>query len=535
MMFRRAVLGHRGSLGRHFSYRQVPSSNSTSAQSRDGGSNRASGQCNRSETQPYSITASKGDFASCAGQTGRSRSPDKSGELTPLPRRGCSVTPLGQPTSETHPHLVKEGECIAGFTASELANRRERLFALLCAKVPTMERHMVVIPSASKVLMTEKIPYSFRQNSNFYYLCGFMEPDSVLIIHGKQGERPSSALFVPKHDPLNELWDGPRTGPFGAKRLLEVDEAYTTDEVENFITRYPKAMQWLQPTNYLAVDHLLKGCEAPELAIQKLRLIKSPAEVEVMQKAADVTCESLVETIRASHPFVLESQLGAKFDFECKIRGAQRPAYPPVIAGGDRANIIHYIASNQMVFGDEMVLMDAGAEVHLYASDVTRTWPVTGRFTRPQRDVYQLLQEVHEKLVAMLYQWDFYTLDDLFEQMCVLIARGLQELAVVDSRVTSEADLRRIGYQFCPHHVSHYLGMDVHDTPLISRKEKLCPGMVVTIEPGIYIPQDNIDVPIRYRGLGVRIEDDVLITKDGPRILSRKCPRTAEAIEALFP
>lgn len=133
-----------------------------------------------------------------------------------------------------------------------------------------------------------------------------------------------------------------------------------------------------------------------------------------------------------------------------------------------------------------------------------------------------------------MYQWEVYTLDDLFEQMCTQIARGLQDMGIVEPRASSEVELARIGYQFCPHHVSHYLGMDVHDTPSISRKTKLCPGMVVTIEPGIYIPQNRSDVPFRYRGIGIRIEDDVLITKDGPRILSYKCPRTLDQIEALF-
>lgn len=142
--------------------------------------------------------------------------------------------------------------------------------------------------------------------------------------------------------------------------------------------------------------------------------------------------------------------------------------------------------------------------------------------------------QVQEKLIAMLYQWEHYTLDNLFEQMCFLIGRGLQDLGLVEGRLTTEAELRRIGYEFCPHHVSHYLGMDVHDTPGVSRRDKLRPGIVVTVEPGIYISRDRKDVPIRYRGIGLRIEDDVLITADGPKVLSRRCPKTLEAVEALF-
>ncbi|XP_018495231.1 xaa-Pro aminopeptidase 3 [Galendromus occidentalis] len=454
--------------------------------------------------------------------------------LTPLPKTGCSVVALGQPTAETHPHLVRDKQCIPGFTAEELSKRRNAFFALLCKLEPSAERHIAVIPSATKVFMTEKIPFSFRQNSNFYYLCGFSEPNSVLVIHGHKKETPRSVLFVPKHDPANELWDGPRTGPSRAVNLLKVDEAYGVDEVEKFISSYPTAKQWSQRTNFPLVDHLLKDSEPFDLAIQKLRLIKSSAEIDVMQRAADITCESLVETIRSSHPFVLESQMAAKFEFECRIRGAERLAYPPVVAGGDRANIIHYIASNQCVMANDMVLMDAGAELHLYASDVTRTWPVNGKFTQAQRDVYQLLEEVHGKLMLSLYQFEYYTLDDLFEQMCLLIARGLQELGIVDPKLTSEAELRQAGYQFCPHHVSHYLGMDVHDTPLMPRRMKLQKGMVVTVEPGIYIPRKNAKVPMRYRGLGLRIEDDVHLTRDGPRILSAKCPRSLLDIEGLF-
>ncbi|XP_013791183.1 probable Xaa-Pro aminopeptidase 3 [Limulus polyphemus] len=461
----------------------------------------------------------------------------------------------GQITSRTHPDIIQEGQVTPGLTKIEFQDRRFRLMELILQQFHRLKRntknHLVVIPSASKVFMSDKIPYPFRQNTEFLYLTGFQEPDSVLLLQNapdKNLPEHVSTLFVPKKNNHIEMWEGPRTGTEGAVELLGVDCAYSMEELENFLQVYARShhnfVLWYDFLNppLPNVNELLKSFmsslhhtefESPIPLIQQLRLIKSESEIKLMQHSAEIACESLTEVMKSSHPGVNETQLYAKMDFECRIRGAERLAYPPVVAGGSRANIIHYIANNQRILPGDMVLMDAGCEYHSYASDLTRTWPVSGKFTCPQQDLYEIVLIIQKELIELCCEMS--NLDQLFHTMCQLMGTKLQELGLVSGKL-GKIELAKIAYNFCPHHVSHYLGMDVHDTRIIScdYSSIYLPGSTVITIPGIYIKPENHQVPAQYRGMGIRIEDDILITDVGPEILTSRCPKTIADIEKIF-
>jgi len=457
----------------------------------------------------------------------------------------------GQPTHATHPHILQKGELLPGVRQDEFRDRRFRLMDDIHKHASkhdnSLKQHLVVIPSATKVYMTEKIPYVFRQNTDFLYLSGCLEPDSALVLTGMRGDDHVSTLFVRERDMHSELWDGPRTGVEGAPALFGVDQAYALTELDSFIASFMRSHRsfvlWYdfmnphQPDVHRTLRDFLgdtwnKMWESPKPFIHRLRLYKSPAEVALMQASCRIASDAIAATIASSHSGITEHQLYARVDYECRMRGAEYLAYPPVVAGGDRANIIHYINNNQVINEGEMVLMDAGCEYHGYSSDITRTWPVSGRFSQAQRDLYEAVLSVQTELITMCSALP--TLDSLFHAMCSLLGRRLQELGVLSSRST-EDELSRAAYSFCPHHVSHYLGMDVHDTALIPRSIPLEPGMVITIEPGIYVSPSNKLAPSRYHGLGVRIEDDVLITASaGPVVLSAGCPKQIDDIENLM-
>ncbi|PSN49591.1 hypothetical protein C0J52_14215 [Blattella germanica] len=373
-------------------------------------------------------------------------------------------TKMGQPVPTTHPHLLQPGELLPGLRKEEFQERRFRLMESIHKYASRHDdnpkQHLVVIPSATKVYMTEKIPYVFRQNTDFLYLSGCLEPDSALVLMGEKGDDHKSTLFVRQRDAHSELWDGPRTGVEAAPSLFGVDQALPLTDFNLFLQSFARSnrsfvlwydfMHPLQPDVHRTLREFLgdawsKMWESPKALIHRLRLYKSPAEAALMKASCRIGGDAITATIASSYVGITEHQLFARVDYECRMRGAEYLAYPPVVAGGDRANIIHYINNNQVVRDGEMA-----------------------------------------------------------------------------------------AYSFCPHHVSHYLGMDVHDTALMSRSVPLEPGMVITIEPGIYVSPMNKLAPPQYHGLGVRIEDDVLITPNGPDVLTASCPKQIDELEKMI-
>lgn len=284
---------------------------------------------------------------------------------------------FGQPTPLSHPHLLLDGQLLPGIEKQEFKIRRDKLINLLKKTSFTFSAdssQIVIIPSATKVYMTNKIPYVFRQNSDFLYFSGCQEPDSVLVLIIK-GDNYSTTLFVRPKEAHGELWDGPRTGVEGVNQLFEIENALAINDLSHFLMSYfsenTNCTVWydnldvVQPEVHKKLEQILKfssvkSVNCPKFAIHQVRLIKSQSEINLMQKSCEIASDAISRTISLSKPGIHERQLFAIVDYECRMRGAEFLAYPPVVAGGKNANIIHYIANNQVVQDKEMVLMDAG-------------------------------------------------------------------------------------------------------------------------------------------------------------------------------
>ncbi|XP_008545124.1 xaa-Pro aminopeptidase 3 [Microplitis demolitor] len=457
----------------------------------------------------------------------------------------------GQPTPQTHPHLIKPGELVPGIKLEEFKTRRTKLAEYIFKNYTSkdLNSHIVIIPSASKVYMSDKIPYVFRQNTDFLYFTGCQEPDSVLVMT-IDNEKVTCTLFVQKKDPKSELWDGPRTGTEAAAEMFGIDQSLPVSDFESYlnslINKYKSsASVWYdnndiinnefhKKISQLGITSGTTRCRLSTTSIKnvfhQIRMIKSSGEIELMQKSCDIASEAIVKTIKISRPGMTEHQLFATVDYESRMSGAEFLAYPPVVAGGKNANIIHYITNNQVLFDGDMVLMDAGCEYHGYSSDITRTWPVNGTFNPQQKILYEVVLEVQKSLINKLKELP--TLDELFYDMCDLLGKRLQEIGLIPKNI-SDDKLVSAAFTYCPHHVSHYLGMDVHDTGKISRSVKTQPGMIVTVEPGIYVSPKNEFAPPEFHNLGIRIEDDVLIKDGEPLVLTRNCPKEIVDIEKL--
>ncbi|XP_037936911.1 xaa-Pro aminopeptidase 3 [Teleopsis dalmanni] len=461
----------------------------------------------------------------------------------------------GQPTSTTHPHLINEGQLVPGVCVEEFRERRSRLMGGLqkfAKENPTNENepsknHLVIIPSACKKFMSDKIPYVFRQNSDFYYLSGCLEPDTVLMISINEQALVKSTLFMRPKDKHAELWDGPRTGINNALDMFGVEEAYPSNEFKKILSsrlKDEKPVLWYDAARAdlvqitKDVNDLTENTipvKTPVEFIQSMRLFKSIAEQALMRQTCQIASEAINEVIREARPGHSEHHIFAMVDYKCRMRNANYLAYPPVVASGNNATTIHYINNTQLTKSGDLVLLDAGCEYGGYTSDITRTWPINGTFRDEQKVLYEVLQQIQKELIATIQNEGGETLDNLFELMCIKMGKYMQEIGLIPKYISTSDELAKEGYKFCPHHVSHYLGMDVHDTPLMPRTLRILPGMVFTIEPGIYIAHDRIDVPKEFRGIGLRIEDDVLITANkSVEVLTSSCIKDRSDIELLF-
>ncbi|XP_002740969.1 xaa-Pro aminopeptidase 3-like, partial [Saccoglossus kowalevskii] len=360
---------------------------------------------------------------------------------------------LGQPTPYTHPHLMKYGEITPGIDKQEYVQRRKRLMSeigKLSAKDKVKQHHVVVVLSHPRMYMTDEIPYPFRQSTDFLYLCGFQEPNSILILESLPDQplpAHKSTLLVPKRDVHRELWDGPRSGIEGALDFIGMNTAYNNNDLSEYLTHFTKksnVVLWydfLKPTHPAFHSKLMKGLILPirnqgcsiktlEETLHQMRVIKSPAEQELMKQSAIIGSDALTDVMRSSRPLINESHLYAMVDYQCRVRGAEFLAYPPVVAGGNRANTLHYTNNNQTLQPDELVLMDSGCEYHGYASDITRTWPVSGKFTSTQRTLYDIVLDVQKKCLKMCSVTDM-TLDKIYNEMLTILGGHLQDLGIL--------------------------------------------------------------------------------------------------------
>ena len=430
---------------------------------------------------------------------------------------------------------------------TEYVRRRKALMA-------EMEPNSIaILPAAPMYIRNRDVEHIYRQDSDFQYLSGFPEPEAVIaLIPGR--EHGEYVLFCRERDPARELWDGLRAGQDGAISEYGADDAFPIGDIDDILpgliegrsrvyyaigsnqefdhrlmgwinTIRSKARQGAQPPNeFVALDHLLHD----------LRLYKSANEVKVMRQAAEISARAHIRAMQASRAGLYEYHLEAELDYEFRKGGAKMPAYGSIIAAGKNACILHYRENDAVLKDGDLVLIDAGCEIDCYASDITRTFPVSGRFSTEQKAIYELVLAANEeafKHIAPGKHWN-----EAHEATVRVITAGLVELGLlngdVDELIAAEA------YKpFYMHRAGHWLGMDVHDVgdyKVGGEWRVLEPGMAMTVEPGIYIAADNQNVAKKWRGIGVRIEDDVVVTRHGCEILTNGVPKSVAEIEALM-
>ena len=411
---------------------------------------------------------------------------------------------------------------------------------------------VAIIPAARETTRSNDTHYRFRQDSDFFYLTGFEEPEAIAVI--KPGETHEYALFVRPRDPEREIWDGRRAGVEGAKSEFGADEALPIDEFDNKLPeilnnaeilyyrlgaqrdldeKIIREISRMRALNRKPI-HPPQTIIDPATIIHELRVIKSPEELEVMQTAADIAAEAHCEAMKAVRPGMKEFEIEALIEQIFRRHGAAGPAYTSIVGAGPNATVLHYINNDGDLRDGELLLLDAGAEYKGYASDITRTFPINGRYSKPQREIYDLVLKAQMSCVEMVRPG--VTHDQLKQHSIEVLTEGMVELGLLEGE--PEQLIKDKKYEkFYMHGLGHMLGIDVHDVGRYyygKESRALEPGVVMTVEPGIYVAPDTQGVPEKYLGIGVRIEDDVLCTNNGPRVLTSKVPKHAEEIEALM-
>ena len=414
------------------------------------------------------------------------------------------------------------------------------------------KKSVAIIPAAREVTRSNDTQYRYRQDSDFLYLTGFEEPDSIAIIAPDREQKYT--LFVRARDPEREIWDGKRFGVEGARSEFGADEAYPIAE---FDERLHDILDGAHVLYYRLgvnpdLDNKIIGEIArmralnrkpihpprtiidPATIVHEMRVIKSDEEIELMQRAADIAAEAHVEAMKAVRPGMKEFEVEALIEHFFRRHGAAGPAYTSIIGAGANATVLHYISNIGELRDGELLLIDAGAEYHGYASDITRTFPINGRYTKAQREIYDLVLETQMACVEMVRPGT--THDELKSRSIELITAGMVRLGLLQGNPAQLIKDKKYE-KFYMHGLGHMLGIDVHDVGVYyydKQSRALEPGTVMTVEPGLYISPDSKDIPEQYLGIGVRIEDDVLCTNNGPRVLTSKVPKHADEIEKLM-
>jgi len=414
----------------------------------------------------------------------------------------------------------------------------------------TMQEGVAVFANATLQTRSNDTEYPYRPDSDFYYLSGFEEDNSVLVLSKKAGDY-KSVLFVQAKVPEMELWTGERLGVEAAKARFDVDEVYSVDALETQLQSLMAEQKRLyfdlfsDHEVYATLRSIAKKMlhtrsitvspreflDATQLT-QQMRLIKSEEEVALIKKALEITQAAHHHAMQAVRAEMMEYQLQAEYEYIFKKEGAYSDAYTTIIAGGNNANTLHYIKNDQPLKAGELVLVDAGCEYGLYASDITRTYPVEGSFTPAQKELYEMVLDVQLKIIkAIKPNGSKKALQALSER---LLTEGMVELGILEGHVKTLM-AEKAHKKYYPHGIGHWMGIDVHDPCPYSDENGeeilFAAGMVLTIEPGIYLPEDDMEVPEQYRGIGIRIEDNILVTKEGCENLSSEIAKDVEEIE----
>ena len=412
---------------------------------------------------------------------------------------------------------------------------------------------IAILASANGILRNGDSEFRFRQSSDLYYLTGFNEPQSVLVlVPGRaQGQ---CLLFCQEKDPLKELWNGKLLGPEAAIKELGLDDAFPIGDIDDILPGLiegrervyyamgkdesfdHKVMEWVKvirkkvrsgahpPGEFLVLDHLL----------HEMRLIKSKAEIDLMRESGQIAVRAHKRAMQVCQPGMYEYQIEAEFMHEFFRSGCRAPAYTSIVAGGANACILHYNENNQKLQSGDLLLIDAGCEYEYYASDITRTFPVNGKFTPEQKAIYELVLKAQLEAIETVKPGNHW--DDPHNMTVKVLTEGLVELGLLKGEVPAliESGAYR---DFYMHRAGHWLGMDVHDVgdyKIDGKWRQLEPGMVLTVEPGLYIAPNNMNVDARWRGIGVRIEDDVAVTRTGYEVLTAGLPKTVQDIESFM-
>ena len=413
-----------------------------------------------------------------------------------------------------------------------------------------LEDSAIIVGSASVKSRISDTEYPYRQDSNFYYLSGYEEPESLILIRPNH-EKEKFVIFCRDRDPLREQWDGFRSGQEGAVNDYGADSAYSINSLDElmpdllegtkniyFSMSAPcgldqKIAQWVEdirkntragaepPQNLLSLDSIL----------HEMRLFKEGYEMDLMKKAADINTEAHIRAMQAVTPGMFEYQLEAEYLYAFNKNGARSPAYNSIVGGGNNSCILHYVENNAELKDGDLVLVDAGCEYQYYASDVTRTFPVNGKFSPEQKEIYSIVLEAHKQSMEQARPGNKWNL--MHEKSVEVIIEGLLSIGLLKG--SKEEHIEKGTYsKFYMHRIGHWLGMDVHDVGSYKKDgdwRDLEKGMVMTIEPGIYILDSLDDVDDKWKGIGVRIEDNIVINDSGFDVLTPNIPRTIEEVE----
>jgi Xaa-Pro aminopeptidase len=455
------------------------------------------------------------------------------------------------------------------FDAQIFARRREEF-------IRRMKPGVAIFPSAPEHLRNGDVNHDYRQHSDFFYLTGFPEPAALALLFKDHGEH-RFVLFVPKRDKLMEIWNGRRAGPEGAKEIYGADEAFNNDDIDkqvplllrdaprvyvhlgadqqfdNRVLSWMNSVRRMKRQGHNAPNEL----HDPGQIVHDMRLIKTEDDLRYLREACRITAEGHIAGIRGTRPGMHEYQVQAEIEYVFRQQGSPRNGYGSIVAAGDNANILHYHENNAECRDGDLILVDAGCEYGMYTADITRTWPINGKFTEAQAEVYNWVLKSQEAAINACRVGRNFR-DPHLEAVKVL-TQGMVEMGLLEGDPAEiiaaqdqwDEDVRnkkvdpkedkdkapRTYKEFYMHNTGHWLGMDVHDVGTYREGEEWVPlqaGCALTVEPGMYIAADRDDVPEKYRGIGVRIEDDVLVTEGDPEVMTAAVPKTVEAIEALM-
>ncbi len=409
---------------------------------------------------------------------------------------------------------------------------------------------IAIFPAAPTSIRSQDVEYRYRQNNDLYYLTGFPEPESLCLLSPNH-DKEQFILFVRPRDKEKETWTGKRFGVEGAQEFFGVDAAYTIDQLDEVLPEHLLAAEKIyyglgrdERLNTKILDFVNQGrlqrprsghgpvaIIDPSDLLHEMRLFKTPQEIDLMRRAITASAAAHHAALHETRPGMHEYEIEALLEYHFRRNGAEGPAYPSIVASGANATILHYISNDQQMQAGDLLLIDAGSEYACYCSDVTRTFPVGREFSAPQKEIYSLVLTAQKHAIEMIRPGIGF--DDVHQRATEILINGLRDLGLLSG--STESILEKGDYrQFYMHRTSHWLGMDVHDVGKYrvgDESRTLEPGMVLTVEPGLYIAADA-DVPAAYQGIGVRIEDDVLVTANGHDVLTGAIPKEIDDIEA---